>query len=84
RGRAGHSLTAQGGTQDRIPPDYSGKEGVLPFNKFPGVDPLLGPEMRSTGEVMGVGRAVAAAGAEGPLGWGCAGWEQGRALGAGR
>ena len=37
------------------------KEVVLPFNKFPGVDPLLGPEMRSTGEVMGVGRTFAEA-----------------------
>ena len=37
-----------------IPPYYSVKEAVFPFNKFPGVDPILGPEMRSTGEVMGV------------------------------
>jgi carbamoyl-phosphate synthase large subunit len=38
-----------------IPPYFSIKEAVFPFNKFPGVDPILGPEMRSTGEVMGVG-----------------------------
>ena len=37
-----------------VPPYYSVKEAVFPFNKFPGVDPILGPEMRSTGEVMGV------------------------------
>jgi len=39
-----------------IPPYFSVKEAVFPFNKFPGVDPILGPEMRSTGEVMGVGK----------------------------
>ena len=39
-----------------VPPYFSVKEAVFPFNKFPGVDPILGPEMRSTGEVMGVGR----------------------------
>jgi carbamoylphosphate synthase large subunit len=39
-----------------IPPYFSIKEAVFPFNKFPGVDPILGPEMRSTGEVMGVGK----------------------------
>jgi carbamoyl-phosphate synthase large subunit len=38
-----------------IPPYFSVKEAVFPFNKFPGVDPILGPEMRSTGEVMGAG-----------------------------
>jgi len=40
-----------------VPPYFSVKEAVFPFNKFPGVDPILGPEMRSTGEVMGVGRS---------------------------
>ncbi|MGL5432710.1 MAG: carbamoyl-phosphate synthase large subunit, partial [Plesiomonas shigelloides] len=44
---AGQSLAAQGVTREVIPPYYSVKEVVLPFNKFPGVDPLLGPEMRS-------------------------------------
>ena len=52
---AGMSLKAQGIVGEVIPPYYSVKESVFPFNKFPSVDPLLGPEMRSTGEVMGVG-----------------------------
>ncbi|HXG28248.1 MAG TPA: carbamoyl-phosphate synthase large subunit [Nevskiales bacterium] len=52
----GKSLRAQGVGGERIPPYYSVKESVFPFIKFPGVDPLLGPEMKSTGEVMGVGR----------------------------
>lgn len=47
---AGKSLAEQGVTKEVIPPYYSVKEVVLPFNKFPGVDPLLGPEMRSTGK----------------------------------
>ncbi len=46
------------------------KEVVIPFNKFPGVDPLLGPEMRSTGEVMGVGETFAEAFAKAELGAG--------------
>ncbi len=49
------SLSAQGLTKARIPGYYSVKEAVFPFVKFPGVDPLLGPEMKSTGEVMGIG-----------------------------
>ncbi len=52
---AGQSLKSQGITAELIPKHYSVKESVFPFNKFPGVDPLLGPEMKSTGEVMGVG-----------------------------
>ncbi|WP_371195882.1 carbamoyl-phosphate synthase large subunit [Glaciecola sp. SC05] len=52
---AGKSLKEQGVEKEIIPPFYSVKEVVLPFAKFQGVDPLLGPEMRSTGEVMGVG-----------------------------
>jgi len=51
----GKTLEAQGVTVERIPDYYSVKEAVFPFIKFPGVDPLLGPEMKSTGEVMGVG-----------------------------
>ncbi len=51
----GRSLSAQGLTKARIPRYYSVKEAVFPFVKFPGVDPLLGPEMKSTGEVMGIG-----------------------------
>ena len=53
---AGQSLDEQGIGEEVIPPYFSVKEAVFPFNKFPGVDPILGPEMRSTGEVMGVGK----------------------------
>ncbi|MDD9858087.1 MAG: carbamoyl-phosphate synthase large subunit [Gammaproteobacteria bacterium] len=52
---AGVSLAQQGVSGERIPPFYSVKEAVFPFIKFPGVDTVLGPEMKSTGEVMGVG-----------------------------
>ncbi|WP_026603835.1 carbamoyl-phosphate synthase large subunit [Methylomonas sp. 11b] len=52
----GKSLKEQGITEERIPEYFSVKEAVFPFIKFPGVDPLLGPEMKSTGEVMGVGK----------------------------
>ncbi|MGB1990088.1 MAG: carbamoyl-phosphate synthase large subunit, partial [Cycloclasticus pugetii] len=52
---AGQSLADQGTTQEIIPKYFSVKESVFPFVKFPNVDPLLGPEMKSTGEVMGVG-----------------------------
>jgi carbamoyl-phosphate synthase large subunit len=52
----GQTLTAQGVTEERIPDYFSVKEAVFPFVKFPGVDPLLGPEMKSTGEVMGIGK----------------------------
>ena len=52
----GQTLVQQGATEERIPSYYSVKEAVFPFVKFPGVDPLLGPEMKSTGEVMGVGK----------------------------
>jgi len=64
----GQSLASQGMFKEVIPPYYSVKEVVLPFNKFPGVDPILGPEMRSTGEVMGVGRTFAEAFAKAMLG----------------
>ncbi len=53
---AGKTLKEQGIEGERIPEYYSVKEAVFPFVKFPGVDPLLGPEMKSTGEVMGVGK----------------------------
>jgi carbamoyl-phosphate synthase large subunit len=53
---AGQTLDAQGIHSEVIPPYYSVKEAVFPFVKFPGVDTILGPEMKSTGEVMGVGR----------------------------
>ncbi len=65
---AGQTLEELGFTEEVIPPFYSVKEVVLPFNKFPGVDPLLGPEMRSTGEVMGVGDTFAEAYAKAELG----------------
>ena len=64
----GQSLTKQNVTQEVIPPYYSVKEVVLPFNKFSGVDPILGPEMRSTGEVMGIGKTFAEAFAKAQLG----------------
>ncbi|MFM2066920.1 MAG: carbamoyl-phosphate synthase large subunit, partial [Pseudomonadota bacterium] len=53
-----------------IPPYFTVKEAVFPFNKFPGVDPILGPEMRSTGEVMGVGRTFGEAMLKSQLGAG--------------
>ncbi|MFO1310263.1 MAG: carbamoyl-phosphate synthase large subunit [Burkholderiales bacterium] len=52
---AGTSLDAQGVDGEIVPPYFSVKEAVFPFIKFPGVDTILGPEMKSTGEVMGVG-----------------------------
>ena len=52
----GQSLEQQGIKSEVKPPYFSVKEAVFPFNKFPGIDPILGPEMRSTGEVMGVGK----------------------------
>jgi len=58
---AGRSLAEQGIGGEIVPPYYSVKEAVFPFNKFPGVDPFLGPEMKSTGEVMGVGYSFAEA-----------------------
>jgi carbamoyl-phosphate synthase large subunit len=58
---AGQSLAQQGITREVIPPYYSVKEAVFPFIKFPGVDTILGPEMKSTGEVMGVGDTFAEA-----------------------
>ncbi|MBS1136484.1 MAG: carB [Proteobacteria bacterium] len=58
---AGRSLAEQGVTREVVPPYFSVKEAVFPFVKFPGVDTILGPEMKSTGEVMGVGRTFAEA-----------------------
>ena len=57
RAMAGRTLADQGITTEIVPPYYSVKEAVFPFNKFPGVDTILGPEMKSTGEVMGVGES---------------------------
>jgi carbamoyl-phosphate synthase large subunit len=58
---AGKTLLAQGVTSEVVPPYYSVKEAVFPFLKFPGADTILGPEMKSTGEVMGVGLTFAEA-----------------------
>ncbi|MDA0977920.1 MAG: carbamoyl-phosphate synthase large subunit, partial [Proteobacteria bacterium] len=57
----GISLEQQGFTHEVVPDFFSVKEAVFPFGKFPGVDPILGPEMKSTGEVMGVGMSFAEA-----------------------
>ncbi|MDP5210553.1 carbamoyl-phosphate synthase large subunit [Microbulbifer sp. 2205BS26-8] len=61
RCQAGTSLREQGFTEEIVPDYFSVKESVFPFNKFPKVDPILGPEMKSTGEVMGVGATFAEA-----------------------
>ena len=61
RCQAGVSLADQGFTKEIVPDYFSVKEAVFPFNKFPAVDPILGPEMKSTGEVMGVGDSFAEA-----------------------
>lgn len=65
---AGMTLDSQGFDREIIPSYYSVKEAVFPFNKFPGIDPILGPEMKSTGEVMGVGDTFAEAYAKAQLG----------------
>jgi carbamoyl-phosphate synthase large subunit len=67
---AGRSLKDQAGPSEIVPPYFSIKEAVFAFNKFPGVDPILGPEMRSTGEVMGVGRSFGEAMLKSQLGAG--------------
>lgn len=77
---AGTSLAEQGVTDEVVPPFYSVKEVVLPFAKFQGVDPLLGPEMRSTGEVMGVGENFEEAYAKANLGAGAPIPSKGKAL----
>ena len=64
----GQTLESQGFTREIIPPYFSVKEAVFPFNKFPGIDPILGPEMKSTGEVMGVGTTFAEAYGKAELG----------------
>jgi carbamoyl-phosphate synthase large subunit len=63
----GESLAKQGIVNQRIPEYFSVKEAVFPFIKFPGSDPILGPEMKSTGEVMGVGRTFGEAYAKAQL-----------------
>ncbi|PIT11671.1 carbamoyl phosphate synthase large subunit [Snodgrassella alvi] len=67
---AGISLQQQNYTQEVIPEFFAVKEAVFPFIKFPGVDTILGPEMRSTGEVMGVGETFAEAYLKAQLGAG--------------
>jgi carbamoyl-phosphate synthase large subunit len=57
----GRTLAQQGHTREVVPPYFCVKEAVFPFIKFPGVDTILGPEMKSTGEVMGVGQTFAEA-----------------------
>ena len=64
----GQTLKSQNFTKEIIPPYFSVKEAVFPFNKFPGLDPILGPEMKSTGEVMGVGETFAEAYGKAELG----------------
>ncbi len=67
---AGQSLASQGMTKEVTPPYFSVKEAVFPFVKFPGVDTILGPEMKSTGEVMGVGKTFGEAFVKSQLGAG--------------
>jgi carbamoyl-phosphate synthase large subunit len=67
---AGISLARQGVLREVVPPYFSVKESVFPFVKFPGVDTILGPEMKSTGEVMGVGRSFGEAFIKSQLGAG--------------
>jgi len=76
----GRSLEAQGLTEDLTTRFYSIKEPAFPFIKFPGVDPILGPEMRSTGECMGVGTTFGAAVARGQQGVGIQAAASGRAF----
>jgi len=77
---AGQSLASQGVTGEIVPAYYSVKEAVFPFVKFPGVDTILGPEMKSTGEVMGVGRSFAEAFVKSQLGAGVRLPEEGQAF----
>jgi len=63
----GKTLTQQGYTKEKIPAYFAIKQVVFPFARFPNVDPLLGPEMRSTGEVMGIGETFGEAFAKGQL-----------------
>jgi carbamoyl-phosphate synthase large subunit len=76
----GESLAKQGFVNQRIPEYFSVKEAVFPFIKFPGADPILGPEMKSTGEVMGVGRTFGEAYAKAQLASGVILPRQGAAL----
>jgi carbamoyl-phosphate synthase large subunit len=70
RSMVGTTLAQMGCERERIPDFYSVKESVFPFGKFPDADPILGPEMKSTGEVMGTGRTFGEAYAKAQLGSG--------------
>jgi carbamoyl-phosphate synthase large subunit len=76
----GEKLADQGFVNQRVPEYYSVKEAVFPFIKFPGSDPILGPEMKSTGEVMGIGRSFGEAYAKAQLASGVVLPRQGVAL----
>ncbi|MCB5184880.1 carbamoyl-phosphate synthase large subunit [Methylobacillus gramineus] len=76
----GVTLKQQGVTHEVVPPYYSVKEAVFPFIKFPGVDTILGPEMKSTGEVMGIGKTFAEAFVKSQLGSGTKLPKSGRAF----
>ena len=76
----GESLAKQGYVNQRVPKYFSVKESVFPFIKFPGADPILGPEMKSTGEVMGIGRSFGEAYAKAQLASGVVLPRQGAAL----
>jgi carbamoyl-phosphate synthase large subunit len=76
----GETLAKQGIVNQRVPDYFSVKEAVFPFIKFPGADPILGPEMKSTGEVMGVGRTFGEAYAKAQLASGVVLPRQGAAL----
>ena len=76
----GETLARQGIVNQRVPEYFSVKEAVFPFIKFPGADPILGPEMKSTGEVMGVGRTFGEAYAKAQLASGVVLPRQGAAL----
>ncbi|GAB4196583.1 MAG: carbamoyl-phosphate synthase large subunit [Wenzhouxiangellaceae bacterium] len=76
----GRSLEEQNVTREVTPHYYSVKEPVFPFLRFSGVDPILGPEMRSTGEVMGIGRSFFAAVARGQHGAGIRSPQPGKAF----
>ena len=76
----GETLARQGIVNQRVPEYFSVKEAVFPFIKFPGADPILGPEMKSTGEVMGVGRTFGEAYAKSQLASGVVLPRQGAAL----
>ena len=76
----GRTLAEQGCAKERKPKHYFVKEAVFPFIKFPGVDTVLGPEMKSTGEVMGVGETFGEAFGKAQLGAGTKLPAKGKAL----